>query len=685
MDPSVRAWDILKGSGFSKFDLVHSEFSSPLALSRLFDSKLECYNVVCGLHGDDYSTTLALSDAAILFEWSEKCSSLFSNLEREERQKAKRFRLLSPPRVAASDVYSELLGLDAKLQCRVSKSYFRSQLKNPSASKTELEAAARETWLAELVGILQEADLPICSMVDTTSDPLGMLKRSFGSRRMKTLRNRARSWRKVREWLISFKGKPFPSGVADMLDFLHFLVQEGATISRVNDVCASLSVLEDAGQVPDECKISGCRLWKQAVKSRIAELEVGNTHTNRAPPLSTAMIIALEVLVTDVDKPTYLRGVAWIVLICVWGCMRIDDLAGLDPKRLSLSSRGLKGFLVRTKTTGPGKNVKEVPFYIARKISLSGHDWLKSGLDIWLGYGCPDRDYFVFIAGANFWEPIQRYASTERVASYVRLVFAALEQPFKPRFSKWKVRSDSPLLSESGVLFWSGHSMRHFIPSVAAAINIPKDQRDYVGRWHVNFHQSADYVHTSRQIVVQVQERVNRALCEGGPAYDECELMEEFADYLKVRTEDHEPELIPHKIFKTGTDGPTLGGIWPILDEIETEEKKQSFSVDPDGTQAAASSDQLEKAPYFISVSRRSGFRRLHKTYCCGVMPWQCYKFEWVHEVSSGSADAHCKNCLRACGKSSTLVESSSSGSSSSTDEDRAPDETLDDWEKVSS
>ena len=56
-----------------------------------------------------------------------------------------------------------------------------------------------------------------------------------------------------------------------------------------------------------------------------------------------------------------------------------------------------------------------------------------------------------------------------------------------------------------------------------------------------------------------------------------------------------------------------------------------------------------------------------------------------MHEVSSGSADAHCKNCLKACGKSGTLIESSSSGSSSSTEEDRAPDETLDDWEKVSS
>ena len=64
--------------------------------------------------------------------------------------------------------------------------------------------------------------------------------------------------------------------------------------------------------------------------------------------------------------------------------MRIDDLAGLDPKRLSLSSRGLK-------CTGPRK---EVPFYVARRISLSGVDWLKVGL----------------------------------VAGYVRLVFAALRR-----------------------------------------------------------------------------------------------------------------------------------------------------------------------------------------------------------------------------------------------------------------
>ena len=53
-----------------------------------------------------------------------------------------------------------------------------------------------------------------------------------------------------------------------------------------------------------------------------------------------------------------------------------------------------------------------------------------------------DRDYFVFVASSDFWNPIQKFASADRVASYIRLVFAASEQPYRPRFSKWKVRKE---------------------------------------------------------------------------------------------------------------------------------------------------------------------------------------------------------------------------------------------------
>lgn len=54
--------------------------------------------------------------------------------------------------------------------------------------------------------------------------------------------------------------------------------------------------------------------------------------------------------------------------------------------------------------------------------------------------------------------------------------------------------------------------------------------------------------------------RVNKSLCEGGPGYDECELLEEFAEVMKGRVDDPDAEAAPHRVFKVGTDGPTLGG-----------------------------------------------------------------------------------------------------------------------------
>ena len=57
---------------------------------------------------------------------------------------------------------------------------------------------------------------------------------------------------------------------------------------------------------------------------------------------------------------------------------------------------------------------------------------------------------------------------------------------------------------------------------------------------------------------------------------------------------------------------------------------------------------------------------------CCGTLPWDCQRVEWVHEVNSKTADAHCKACLKTCGKFPLMDQESSSGSSSSTDDSQA-------------
>ena len=124
-----------------------------------------------------------------------------------------------------------------------------------------------------------------------------------------------------------------------------------------------------------------------------------------------------------------------------------------------------------------------------------------------------------------------------------------------------------------GMTYWSGHSMRHFLPTVAAAIDISKEQRDYVGRWHINLHQSADYVHTSRQMVHQVQESVNKAICEGVPSYDESELMEDFACYLTTKGRSPGEWIKPHAVWKQVDGNYLIGGKWPTLGEDVYEEE----------------------------------------------------------------------------------------------------------------
>ena len=671
------AWSNLELSGFSLTEKLRQEFRRPHHVFYLFDTVDECYEVVKGLHDYTVSLHVISRDSDLLFQWADNYRK-FGEVERRlEFQEAKRCRLQEPRNPNAVDVYSELLGMDVKLQARLSRSSYRLALARPHMSRNDLELAAREHWLSVLVGYIVEADLPICKVAASTSDSSAVMKRSFGIRRLKTLRNRARAWKKVRDWLIQFKGCPFPVDVSDMLDFLLFMVQEESSRGRIVDVCASLSVLEDAGQVPQEFRISSNRLWLQATKSRLAEIETNGTEVKRAPPLSVAMIISLEISVTSTGNPLYLRAMSWIILICVWACMRLSDLEGLDPRRMTLNSRGFRGFLTKTKTTGPGKNVKEVPIFISRRVSVTGLDWLKTGFEIWQEFELGQRDYFVFCSKKDFSAPSHRYASSEKIAVMVRQVFSLLQQPLKTRFQPWRVYEDSKLLHEDGALFWSGHSMQHFLPSISAAIGVPKEQRDFVGRWHVNLHQSSDYIHTSRQIVIEIQEKVNRSICEGGPGFDESELIEEYGEFLRAaRSEDPIEWKRRHQFMKHAVDGPCLGVKWPALPLENLIDEAYNEGLQVDETQEAqetivsdVSESRDEGAAFFVSVSRRAGFRRLHRVNGCGIKPWACHKVEWIKEVREGVADAACKICKIKLGKETETEGTSSSGSSSSTEE----------------
>lgn len=234
------------------------------------------------------------------------------------------------------------------------------------------ERGAKKFWGAVLVQIMVEAQLPIVEIpVENEEQRVMYALRALGTRRSKTLRNRARAWRKARDWMQSVKGYVSP---ADVVDHLIFLEQEAGTKSCIADFMSALSVLEDAGQAPASNQLCKSRLVVAASKGSAAEVQQGKTCKKQAPPLSVAMLISLEIFVASSDNPMYGRCIIWACLLCVWGCMRDSDLQGIDVSRLKLFRDGLKGFPVQTKTTGPDKKVAEVPFFVGRDIGLSGCD-----------------------------------------------------------------------------------------------------------------------------------------------------------------------------------------------------------------------------------------------------------------------------------------------------------------------
>ena len=92
-----------------------------------------------------------------------------------------------------------------------------------------------------------------------------------------------------------------------------------------------------------------------------------------------------------------------------------------------------------------------------------------------------------------------------------------------------------PELPELAGLFWSEHSDRHWLPSLAALAGVAKDTRDFVGRWHLGLHQSSDYIVTARQVVKGVQAEVMRYIFSVSNLDDESETREAMHAFASPR------------------------------------------------------------------------------------------------------------------------------------------------------
>lgn len=119
-------------------------------------------------------------------------------------------------------------------------------------------------------------------------------------------------------------------------------------------------------------------------------------------------------------------------------------------------------------------------------------------------------------------------------------------------------------------MFFSGHSVRHTLPTISAMMGLEKEDRDYLGRWRIPIH-SQHYVNTSPQVIHRVQEEVAKGLCAGAPSFDPSEVFQALEEFTSLRGGDGSDIRNRHKIMRakiaadTGAEVWELGVRWPTI------------------------------------------------------------------------------------------------------------------------
>ena len=532
----------------------------------------------------------------------------------------------------------------------------------PSENQREsMKRMEREKWLDRLVQVLKESDVPVCRIADSTVDPTATLRLAFGSRRHRTLRSRYKVWCKIRLWLSCVHRTFWPAGPSQMLDYLQDC---GSSMGKSwpGEVAAALSMMEKAGGFRPENCISEMAIWKGAVDSMNMELQSvqrwGLPAVRKAPQTPVLHIISLELEVIRESQSFYFRLFCFVRLLKIWGALRSDDVTGICPRRLMLTDRVLRGVLVETKTTGPGKKVKEVAFFIARQCKfLEGADWMECGMGLCSTEGMRfSRDFFLPQPNRNWTGTLPKLMSYSDMAGVSRQVSAFLKVPVY-KDGNWE-RSQQDMLPRPAPLYWTEHSERHFLVSVAAALGEAKSAVDMIGRWGIDKAQSHDYIHTSRQVVTGIQRKVITALKFGSCPYDEDDLLQGLLDFLRSKGVEAEiAKEFAARSFAKITESDGLGMRRKVLDAFPDEEFGEEDQVKPSmdqemEMQTGPQEDQQDEqalpadGQYWMTVSK-SGFRCLHKggTARCNVDPLRVHRWE-LCEPGSAKADKPCSFCF---------------------------------------
>ena len=636
-----------------------NDWRNPFLLDTGFDTEHEAYTLVSGLHGNTETAATNLRYARALVSWSARHSSTIQRLRKRAastdpllqaaslQEFRNRFAVVPPQHILSS----------SKVLFRVNHWRNRRERRKAKAdgvdSRRQVEEIEKERWVKQIVIILKDADVPVCRQAAMASDPGAALSAVVGKRRSRTLRNRCRMFWKISVWLTCVFSVGWPQHIGQMLDFLRDVELGPCPKSLPSNIAAALGFFETISGIESPLQIHKMQLWKD----NIADLEMRvqgrgeNTKVHKANCLPIAVLISLELFVVS-DRPAYWRFFAFCILLMTWMSLRFDDLLGLSVSRLALAKTYLRGVLTRTKTTGPGKRILEVPTYLHREASFTGCHWIK------VGYDLLQTEEFAYLRDYFLPQPSQDYRGTRKhMATYsqasglYRQLLGQLQNIGRDENGQWQ-EVPGEMLPGDSPLFWTLHGPRHFVASAAAAERVPKDVRDMAGRWGISSQQSGEYVLTARTVITGLQETLLTSICGAKPSYDEDEMKTEYWEWLRSRhpMHDHLSLVKLVSVNPTDVESVALRQSWPV---IRLSSEAEVVEVEIDGPLEAADLLTEESSQrtvptteeiYWVSIGK-SGFRRLHKIDGCRTAKTDCWKFLSGKMAIAEKSDRPCLLC----------------------------------------
>ncbi|CAL1139486.1 unnamed protein product [Cladocopium goreaui] len=613
-------WTELNALGPRFTEHLVKHYKEPRIFFHAFENEEDAYSLVREVFGSEGGADLAAEGVRRLMSWRD---SMQSHSKREQTRRCNlSFEFIRHPGEqfgrSLQEEFEDIVRENPAYILDIAKRRWKRKRETSGTQRADVEREQRNVYALQLAEILKEACLPIVFQVEMLQDPGKAWIRIFGSRRSKTLWNRLRSWNKFRDWLLALSGTVWPKTLTPLIAYVEEKIQDGCSFSCVSEFHASFTILEQLGKVPEDKRLSNDPVWLGHVASWKLELELESRPPRSAKPYATAMLLSLEIFVLDLEQELYFRFIAWVAV------------------------------------------------FVRRDVTLSGYDWLGTGLELTSHESFQyKRDYLVPAPNAAFDGFVPKIVEPPSLSNSIRIVLGRLGTP---RFQDGHWRANMSMLLAPGdvLLFWTGHSPRHFLNQAALALNISKERRDFLGRWSIGKSGSNAYIHTARQVVEEVQHQVASSLVNGTACIDESELLDELSKF----SDEH--NTVGHRIRRRHAQQLHRDLQQGPFDEGE------SGAEEPDVDLPVASEDHFQalqpqgsQAKYFVTVSRRTGVRRLHAYFKCPVRTQRCletYDVERVDEETFDAMCAICKRRLKVDQGGADSDSSSTSGDSSSTE-----------------